>query len=102
MIAWFNQTILYAVVGALQPLLDFFMDGGSRYYWLYCASGLLIAAYAHRKHREARSFQDTLLDKELWLSQSAINDYIIVVLTPRDLIIAAQAEYRKPARSSAW
>jgi sterol desaturase/sphingolipid hydroxylase (fatty acid hydroxylase superfamily) len=82
MIAWLHNTFLYAVVGALQPVTDFFLDGGSRYYWLYCATGLLIAAYAHRKHQQARSVEAMLLDRQLWLSPSAINDYFIVVLTP--------------------
>jgi sterol desaturase/sphingolipid hydroxylase (fatty acid hydroxylase superfamily) len=82
MLDWFNQTILYVVVGAVQPLYDFFADPSSRFYWVYCATGIAIAAYAHHKHKEARSFQEKLLDKEVWLSASAINDYVIVVLTP--------------------
>ncbi|MBK9078927.1 MAG: sterol desaturase family protein [Hyphomicrobium sp.] len=82
MIDWLNQTILYSVVGALQPVLDFFVDGNSRFYWLYCLTGIAIAAYGWHKHKEARSFKDALLDKEMWLSTSALNDYAIVVLTP--------------------
>ena len=82
MLTWLNETVLYAIAGALQPVLDFFIDGGSRFYWVYCATGLAIAAYAHHKHKEAKSFQETLLDKNVWLSASAINDYIIVVMTP--------------------
>ncbi len=82
MLDWLNQTIVYSVIGALQPVIDFFIDGGSRYYWVYCATGLAIAAYGYRRHQQAEGFRATLLDREVWLSPSAINDYIIVVITP--------------------
>ncbi len=102
MLTWLNETVLYAVIGALQPVLDFFMDGGSRYYWLYCASGLAIAAYAYHKHKEAKGFQETLLDKDVWFSASAVNDYLIVVLTPvlRLTVLSALAIHWQPV--SAW
>jgi sterol desaturase/sphingolipid hydroxylase (fatty acid hydroxylase superfamily) len=82
MLDWINETILYAVVGAVKPALDFFRDGNSRYYWVYCLTGLAIAAYGYHKHKQATGFQATLLDREVWLSPSAINDYLIVVITP--------------------
>lgn len=106
MIEWFNQTILHTfvtvVAGAVQPVLDFLVDGNSRFYWLYCATGLAIAFYAHRKHKEAMRFQDKLLDKEVWLSASAINDYVIVVLTPvlRLTVLSALMIHWEPV--SAW
>jgi sterol desaturase/sphingolipid hydroxylase (fatty acid hydroxylase superfamily) len=102
MIDWLNQTILLSVVGALQPVMDFLVDGGSRFYWLYCLSGIAIAAYAWHKHQEARSFKDALLDKDMWLSASAINDYIIVVLTPvlRLTVLSALLINSEPV--SAW
>ena len=79
---WLNETIATIAAGALWPLAEFFLHGGARFYWLYCATGLAIAAYAYRKHGEAKSFQETLIDKNVWLSKSAINDYIIVMVTP--------------------
>ena len=87
MLSWLDDFATRAVlaardIGLLNPLREFLLDGGSRYYWLYCVTGLAIAAYAYRKHAVARSFKDTLLDKEVWSSQSAINDYIIMVVTP--------------------
>ncbi len=82
MLDWFNHQITYAVIGALLPVYDFLTNGGSRFFWLYCFTGLVLAAYAYHKHKEVKSFEATLLDPEVWLSTSAINDYIIFVLTP--------------------
>ena len=82
MLDWLNHTILRVVVAACMPAIEFVERGGSRYYWMYCVSGLAIAAYAYHKHREAKSFQETLFDRHVWLSPSAINDYLIVVVTP--------------------
>ena len=82
MLTWLIELATKLFVGTFMPVYDFLANGGSRYFWLYCVTGLIIAAYAYRKHSEATSFETTLLDKEVWLSASAINDYIIVVLTP--------------------
>lgn len=86
MIEWLNKTILetfvYSVAGAVQPVLDFLVDGNARFYWLYCATGLAIAAFAYHRHKDSKKFREQLLDKEVWFSASAINDYLIVVITP--------------------
>ena len=79
---WIQITVIRAVTGALLPLYDFLTDATARYYWFYCLTGLLLAAYAYRRHNEAVDFTTTLLDKRVWLSQSAMNDYLIVVITP--------------------
>lgn len=102
MIDWFNQTIVYTIVGAIQPIVDFLDDGNARYYWLYCLTGIIIAAYGWHKHKQERRFQDALLDKDMWLSQSALNDYFIVVLTPvlRITVFSALMIHWEPV--SAW
>ena len=82
MLEWINDTCVRLVVGAVNPIVDFLNDGGARFYWLYCLTGLFIAAFAYRKHKEGQSFHALLLDRKTWLSQSAINDYIIIVITP--------------------
>lgn len=82
MVHWMEETINRVVVGVLMPIHDFLTDGGSRYYWVYCLTGLLIAAYAYSRHRGVAAFRTTLADKNVWLSASSINDYVIVVLTP--------------------
>ena len=82
MLSWINDTCVRLVAGAVNPVVDFIFDGGARFYWLYCFTGLLIAAYGYRKHKAAEGFRATLLDREVWLSKSALNDYIIIVITP--------------------
>ena len=76
------ETTIRALVGAYAPVHDFLFDGSSRYFWLYCVTGLVIAAYGYRKHAEAQNFRATLLDDRVWLSKSAINDYIIIAVVP--------------------
>lgn len=82
MLSWINETCHRLTVGALMPLYDFFTDPTSRYFWLYCATGLLIAAFTYRRHKEVKGFKETLADPSVWTSKSAINDYIILVITP--------------------
>lgn len=76
------ETTMRALVGAYDPVHDFLFAGSARYFWLYCVTGLVIAAYGYRKHAEAQSFRATLLDDRVWLSKSAINDYIIIAVVP--------------------
>ena len=103
---WIQQNIIHTIAlfiaAGVQPVYDLLFDGTSRFYWVYCVTGIAIALYAHHKHKEARKFSDQLLDKEVWLSASAINDYIIVVLTPvlRVTILSALAIHWEPV--SAW
>ncbi|MBX9684752.1 MAG: sterol desaturase family protein [Hyphomicrobium sp.] len=82
MFEWIQITVIRAVSGAMLPFYDFLTDATARYYWFYCLTGLLLAAYAYRRHNEAVDFTTTLLDKRVWLSQSAMNDYAIVVIIP--------------------
>ena len=82
MLDWIADHARNMFVAALMPVYDFLVDGSSRYFWLYCLTGLCIAAYGYRRHKEATSFEATLFDRNVWLSASAINDYIIVVLSP--------------------
>ena len=82
MIDWIGDTAVRLLVGAVYPVKEFLFDGSSRYFWLYCLTGLLIAAYGYRKHGEAREFEAALKDKNVWASQSALNDYVIMVVSP--------------------
>lgn len=82
MLSWINEVCTRLFFAALMPIYDFFTDTTSRYFWLYCATGLVIAAFTYRRHKEVKSFRETLADPEVWTSKSAINDYIILVITP--------------------
>ena len=82
MLDWIGDTALRIAAGAFFPLKEFLLDGSSRYFWLYCLSGLLIAAFGYHKHGQAKAFEAELKDKNVWLSQSALNDYAIIVIAP--------------------
>ena len=82
MLDWIADTVARLIVGALFPLKEFLLEGGSRYFWVYCVTGLVIAAYGYRRHGEAKEFEAALKDKNVWASQSALNDYAIIVIAP--------------------
>ena len=82
MLDWAAGTALKMVLAALMPLYEFLFTGGSRHYWLYFVSGLAIAGYTYSRHKSWKDFETTLFDENVWLSPSAINDYIIMVLAP--------------------
>ena len=82
MLDWIADTVARLIAGAFFPLKEFLLDGGSRYFWLYCVTGLVIAAYGYRRHGTAREFETALKDKNVWASQSALNDYAIIVIAP--------------------
>ncbi len=82
MLDWINETCSRAAIGALLPIYDFFTDPTSRYFWLYCVTGLLIAAFVYKRHNDVAGFRAALADREVWTSKSAINDYIIMVIMP--------------------
>lgn len=82
MLDWINETCSRLAIAAMMPFHDFFKDTSSRYFWLYCATGLLIAAFVYRGQKEVKSFRETLADRNVWASKSAINDYIILMITP--------------------
>lgn len=82
MLAWFSDFITHLSVGLLLPVYDFLFDASSRYFWLYCLSGLLLAAWVYRSREGDQAFRNTLFDRQVWASESAINDYILLALTP--------------------
>lgn len=82
MLDWINETCSRLAVGAFLPVYDFFTDPTSRYFWLYCITGLVIAAFVYKRHNDVAGFRAALTEREVWTSKSAINDYIIVVIMP--------------------
>ncbi len=53
-----------------------------RYFWIYILFGMVIAIVAHRLRGDNREFSDLFFRREVWLSRSAYNDYILVILNP--------------------
>jgi len=67
-------------VSPLWPVYEFLHDGTSRYFWLYCITGFVIAALVHQSYASERTFGDTMFNRDTWASRSALNDYYIVVI----------------------
>jgi len=81
MLDWLIAKLQLALIAPIGPLYDFARDGGARFFWVYCLSGIIMAAYVYRKREPNTPFGDTLFSSEVWGSRSAINDYWILVLT---------------------
>jgi sterol desaturase/sphingolipid hydroxylase (fatty acid hydroxylase superfamily) len=80
MIEWLAEFAKRGATGALWPLYEFLVDGSSRYFWLYCVTGIAIAAYVNHRNRQTRTGEKPLFAPEVWLSQSAKNDYFVLVV----------------------
>ncbi|MEQ1578237.1 MAG: sterol desaturase family protein [Hyphomicrobium sp.] len=68
-----------AAIATLWPLHEFLTDGRSRYYWVYCLTGIAMALYARQLNATRSPGERSLFDREVWMSKSAQNDYFIVV-----------------------
>jgi len=80
MIDWLTEFAMRGATGVLWPLYEFLADGTSRYFWLYCATGVAMAAYARHRNAEGRPGEQPLFAREVWLGPSAKNDYFVLVM----------------------
>lgn len=75
-----NDLLIRIVAGLVWPVHAFVNEGQSRYFWLYCFTGVVLGFYAHARLNSRRGFAETLFDREVWTSRSAWNDYWVLVL----------------------
>lgn len=80
MIEWLTHNLTQAAKALLFPLYEFLVDGKSRYFWLYCVSGIAITLYCHARNKGRAPGERELFDREVWLGKSARNDYAIVLI----------------------
>lgn len=80
MFEWLYLKAKTAALATLWPFHELVNDGASRYFWLYCVTGIVIVAYVHGMRRGERRWQDILFDRETWTGRSALNDYFILVM----------------------
>jgi sterol desaturase/sphingolipid hydroxylase (fatty acid hydroxylase superfamily) len=80
MFDWIVGILTSAATGLLWPLNEFLADASSRYYWLYCATGIALAIYVSRRAEAAHPGEQPLFAPHVWLSRSARNDYFILVM----------------------
>lgn len=81
MLDWLLAKLQILLLTPLAPLYAFAREGDSRFYWVYCLTGIVMAAYVYHKREPGTSFRDLLLDPVVWGSRSAQNDYWILVIT---------------------
>lgn len=77
-----SELLHRAALATLWPVHEFLVDGKSRYFWLYVLTGMLIAGFLHWRYRREQPFARTILDRNLWMSESAINDYLLLIARP--------------------
>ncbi len=80
MFDWIAEQVRTAAMATLWPIYELMHDGSSRYFWLYCLTGLAIVAYVHSTRKGERRWQDIVFDRETWSGRSALNDYFILVM----------------------
>lgn len=67
-----------AIQGIIWPIRTFLIDGGSRYFWVYCLTGVAMMLYAQHVNGGRATGERSLFDREVWMSKSAQNDYFIL------------------------
>jgi len=87
MIEWLMLTfsglqhqVAMLVVYLTWPLFKFMFDGNSRYFWVYCASGLAISAFVYYREYANNQTPKLLFARKTWMSVSARNDYYVISL----------------------
>lgn len=64
------------------PIHEFLHDGRSRYFWLYMVTGIVLAWLICVLARKDEKGWKALFERETWMSVSARNDYMLLVLRP--------------------
>jgi sterol desaturase/sphingolipid hydroxylase (fatty acid hydroxylase superfamily) len=70
------------LLAVLFPVYELLHDGNSRYFWAYIVSGTALAFLVCHVARKDERGWSALWQRETWMSDSARNDYILVVLRP--------------------
>jgi len=70
------------VAGLLMPIYQFGFSGEARFYWLYALSGMALAYAVHARSGHRSDYARTFMDRRVWLSASARNDYRILFINP--------------------
>lgn len=80
MLDWLTEMIKNAATGTLWPLYEFFVDGSSRYFWLYCATGIAMAMYVTDRGKRLHPGEKQIFAHDVWVSPSAKADYFVLVM----------------------
>ena len=67
------------IVDAYELSKDHFLGPENRIYYVYLLSSLLLALFIYKRIKKKKSFFSYVFDKRIWMSKSAINDYLIFI-----------------------
>ena len=71
------EKVFNIIVDAYELSKDHFSDPENRIYCLYLLSSLLLALFVYSRRKKKKSFFSYIFDKRIWMSKSALNDYLI-------------------------
>ncbi len=69
--------VLNIILDAYELSKDHFFDSENRIYYMYLLSSLLLSLFVYSRRKKKKSFFSYVFDKRIWMSKSAINDYLI-------------------------
>ncbi len=76
------NSALKPLLALLFPVYEMLHDGNSRYYWAYIVSGIALGFLVCVLARKDERGWSALWQRDTWMSLSARNDYILLVLRP--------------------
>ena len=71
------EKVLNIIIDTYELSKDHFFDPENRIYYLYLFSSLLLALFVYSRRKKKKSFFSYIFDKRVWMSKSALNDYLI-------------------------
>lgn len=75
-------SVLRPLLAPLFPVYEMLHDGNARFYWMYIVSGMVLAwAVCHYARKDEHGWS-ALWQRDTWMSLSARNDYILLILRP--------------------
>lgn len=91
-----------AMLSIIFPAFELLRDGRARYWSIYLLAGLGIAYTVYALKGETVEFRKRLNSKDVWLSRSAANDYLIVFFSPFLRLAVFSWAFLNPAVVSGW
>ena len=71
------EKVFNIIVDAYELSKDHFFGPENRIYYLYLLSSLILALFVYSRIKKKKSFFSYIFDRRIWMSKSALNDYLI-------------------------
>lgn len=81
MFEWLQYEFKMLIASPLYPIWKLLNDGGTRYFWVYIVTGLVLTGLLYWRDRNAAPTARMLFHRDTWTSVSAQNDYFVVVFS---------------------